>query len=67
MNGCNRWFNMRGNLSCAVVTFLVAGAVVLRGHDLGSALSGLVLIYSVSFSWARVRAGLLGWVVVLVR
>ena len=37
-------------MSCAVISGLVAVAVVLEGHVIGSVLSGLVLIYSITLS-----------------
>ena len=46
----NRWLNCRTQVLCAAMSGLVALAVVLKGHVIGSTLSGLVLLYTIDFS-----------------
>lgn len=46
----NRWLNCRTQIMCAIVSGVVAFAVVLRARDIGSTVAGLILIYSIDFS-----------------
>lgn len=50
MWACNRWFNLRGQCSCALISGIVAAAVVLEAKAIGSIMAGLVLIYSTTLS-----------------